>query len=502
MSRLGPSVDGALTTLAVIGVGVVTLSVVALQSPVATTVNDQAGPAQNVSAPTVDNAGQPQPQATLPNGQPAPTRPGNRPAAQGTAGPALGQGGCTKANNGGKTDRGVTATSIKLGATVVQSGLGQSFLGSVSTALNAVKNEVNHSGGICGRNLDLTLVDDGWDPVLGYQYIQNLVEDKKVFALAVAPSSEGVRNASLAHYFSKTETPVVGSDGMLNTQYTDPWIWPVAASTVSTMHIMAYDACTRLRKQQFSIVFDSTYHFGIEGAYAFNAAVKRCTGHDIPGYFDPTGSGGCTARFCAIAAGKSNYDTEHKSWNDACFGGAGGGKCDFVAYLLEPNEAAAFLGQGAQLITARGLAQTLFSRDFASSCGSACDGALVWTGYNPNAEQFAALPAVKKYVATIHSQDPNADVLNQFLEGGYAGMQLLVDALRRLGPNVTRRGLAALLDQTKFDGGLTTPLVWQPGKHFANSAMQAFSINSKGGFNGFRSITGWVRDPYLGQDVK
>jgi ABC-type branched-subunit amino acid transport system substrate-binding protein len=506
MSRWGPSVDGSLTTLGVVVAGVALLSVVALQSTGSTdaaVVTPAGGLVNNGPSGGSTTGG-------APNAVGPTTGTGPRPGTTGTGGTrgttgTTGLPGTTATScagsNGGSTDRGVTATSIKLGATVVQSGIGASFLGSVPIAMTAVKNEVNRTGGICGRRLDLKMVDDGWDPARGFQYIQNLIEGDKVFALAVNPSSEGLRLASGQGYLTKTRTPVVGTDGMLNSQYADPWIWPVAASTVSTMHIMAVDACNRLDKRQFSIVFDSKYHFGVEGAYAFNAAVKRCTGKDIPGYKDPRNGGNCTSRFCAISAGATSYETDNKTWNDQCFGGLGSDHCDFVALLLEPNEAKNFLRNGSQVTIDKGLAQTLFTRDFASRCGPICDQALVWTGYNPPIEEFAGLPAVKSYVTTVTGESPDVDVLNQFLEGGYAGMQMLVDALRRVGPNLTRDRLAALLDNNDYNAGLTTPLKWRKGNHFANASMQAFTIQYKNSFNGFRKTTGWVHDPYVGQDV-
>jgi ABC-type branched-subunit amino acid transport system substrate-binding protein len=509
VSRWGPSVDGSLTTLAVVAAGVVALSVVALQSgPGPATVAQQQNPTANGAPTGTGTTGTKGKSTTTTTGKKSGTTTGNGPTSTAPAGqqsaapgPATNDG-CNATNNGGSTDRGVSANRIELGATVVQSGIGASFLGPVKIALSAVENEVRRTGGICGRELHLNLVDDGWDPTRGYQFIQNLVEDKKVFALAVNPSSEGLRLASAQRYLERTKTPVVGSDGMLNSQYSDPWIWPIAASTVSTMHIMAQDACKRLSKKNFAIVFDTKYHFGVEGAYAFNQSVRRCTGADIPGYTDPSKGGSCSSRFCAISAGQTSYDAENKTFNDKCFrSGDGTPPCDFVALLLEPNEAQNFLRNGTASIVQMGLAQTLFTRDFASSCGSICDGALVWTGYNPAIEDFANLPAVRSYVGTVRSASPDVDVLNQFLVGGYAGMQLLVDALKRLGPNVTRQGLAQLLDSTDYDGGLTTPLRWRRGAHFANASMQAFSIQYKGGFNGFRSVTGWVRDTDLGKDV-
>jgi len=514
VSRWGPSVDGALATVAIITAGVLTLSVVTIQKSGNDGTNggptnaaaadpgvstDQMTPADTQAAA----AGGPVTTTvkTADSGGAGNTGQAGQPAALPAARPGLE---CRAGANGGATDRGVSDNSITLGATVVQTGIGASFLGQVRLGMDAVKDQVNESGGICGRMLNLKLIDDGWDAQRGQQYIENLVQDNKVFALAVNPSSEGLRLASQAGYFAKTQTPVVGTDGMLNSQYTDPWIWPVAASTVSSMHIMAMDAWKRQDLHRFGIVFDTLYHFGVEGAYAFNAAYKRLSGHDIPGYYNPeSGTGrGCSDRFCGIVAGQADYSTANKAFNDACFDSdEQGGTCQFVALLMEPNEALGFLRNGFSQVPSIGMAQPLFTTQFASNCGDVCNNGMVWTGYNPPIEQFKALPAVQAYVNGVLKEDTGADTLNQFTEGGYAGMQMLVDGLRKVGPDLTRARLKAVLDSTKFAGGLTTPLTWRPGNHYANTSMRGFAIQYKGNFNGFRSVTDWVHDPWVGQDT-
>ncbi|MCU1591850.1 MAG: Extracellular ligand-binding receptor [Frankiales bacterium] len=507
MSRLGPSVDGSLSTLLVVAAGVVVLSFAALSGPAAqtgTVPGVAVGNSDSGVAATTTGGG------VGPSGVATGGGPGGRTTAVGatvtTPGHAVAAApagiSCAAGRNGGSTDRGVSGSEIKLGATIVSSGIGASFLGPVRVGMTAVKNDVNRSGGICGRQISLKMVDDGWDAQRGYTYIRNLVEGDKVFALAVNPSSEGLRIASNEGYFAKTRTPVVGTDGMLNSQYADPWIWPVAASTVSTMHIIAADAYNRNRARQFSIVYDSQYHFGVEGAFAFNAAVKRLTGKDIVGYSNGSNSS-CSGRFCAIAAGKANYATENKQYNDACFG-ASRDNCDFVALLLEPTEALSFIRQGfgATFTAGMGLAQTLFSRPFATSCGSTCAGATVWTGYNPPIEALASSKAVSAYVNAVHQVQPDVDIYNQFLEGGYSGMLLTVEALKRAGAQLTRDRLAGVLDGMDYDNGLSTPLRWRPGNHYANVAMQPFEIQYQGSFNGFRSVgNGWVKDPWVGQDT-
>ena len=512
MSRLGPSVDGSLSTLLVVAAGVVVLSFAALTGPA---VESSTGPGVGLAAGdggavvTTNGAAAAGGGAAGPAAAPGTTAGGKGTSAAGTGTQPGAQAGtttttgtaCAAGRNGGATDRGVTGNEIKLGATIVSSGIGASFLGPVRIGMTAVKNAVNRSGGICGRQLSLKLVDDGWDAQRGYTYIRNLIEGDKVFGLAVNPSSEGLRVASNEGYFAKTRTPVMGTDGMLNSQYVDPWIWPVAASTVSTMHIIAADAFKRTRARYFSIIYDSQYHFGVEGAFAFNAAVKRLTGQDIPGYSKGANSS-CSGRFCAISAGKSSYATENKQFNDACFGP--GADCDFVALLLEPTEALSFVQQGftAEFPAGMGLAQTLFSRSFATGCGSTCDGATVWTGYNPPIGALASTPAVASYVNAVQAVDPNVDIYNQFLEGGYSGMLLTVEALKRAGPQLTRERVAAVLDSLDYDNGLSTPLRWRPGQHYANVAMQPFSIKYKGAFNGFQPVgIGWVKDPWVGLDT-
>lgn len=408
---------------------------------------------------------------------------------------------------GGATDTGVTADSIKLGATVVDSGIGSSFLGPVRLGMIAVQKQVNRDGGICGRQLNLVLKDDGWDRQRGRTFIQNLVEDEKVFALAVVPSSEGL-DAS-ADYIDQKGVPVVGSDGMLASQYTRDWIWPVATSTLSQMHIIAKDAYDR-GARRMSLVYDTKYRFGLEGAYAFNQAVKRLTGSDIPGYTDPFRSQTCDKRFCGIQAGATSYTNEANTLRSGCGLGVGTGeRCDFNALLLEPSEALSWYKSGgvdATELTAggygAGAAQPLFTRSFAENCQRSCDKLVVWTGFNPPIERFAALPAVQKYVSEVRAQSATADVHNQFLEGGYLGMRLLVQALNQVGPQLTRARLKSVLDSIVLDEGLTQPLTWKSTR-FANASAQGFRINYTDKFGQWTEVTrGWVPDPWVGQDIK
>jgi Periplasmic binding protein len=109
---------------------------------------------------------------------------------------------------------------------------------------------------------------------------------------------------------------------------------------------------------------------------------------------------------------------------------------------------------------------------------------------------------VARYVKDVTAEEPSVDVDNQFLEGGYSGMLTLVEALQKTGPVLTRAALRATLDALSYSNGLSGELSWRPGRHYANTSMQSFSIQYNNGFNGFRSDgVGWVKDPWVGQDT-
>lgn len=393
---------------------------------------------------------------------------------------------CARGRNGGATDVGVTAGSIKLGATVVKTGIGASFLGQVPNALDAVKNRVNRQGGICGRLLTIEQVDDQWQADLGQRYIRNFISEG-VFGLAVSPSSQGLDAAIRNGDISRAGIPVVGADGMLISQYTDPWVWPVAASTITAMHVMAKNAAERGAKS-FGLVYDQSYHFGVEGASAFRGALSRL----FPGQQVLKADVG-------IDAGEPSYKNEVQKFD--C------NPCDFVAMLLEPPTALQWIRDGGPFGSMEqggtGGPQPLFVDSFARNCGARCNGMWVWTGYSPPISPFDDLPGVVQYVNDLRAQNSSTEINNPFVEGGYLGMELLVEGLKRVGPNLTRARLRAVLDQMSFDKGLSQPLKWSQGNHFANSSVQAFSVVvNAGSFSGWRyENTGFIADPWVGLDA-
>jgi ABC-type branched-subunit amino acid transport system substrate-binding protein len=414
-------------------------------------------------------------------------------SAGGGAAQANGPTSCT-GNNGGKTDVGVDGKSIHLAATEVQSGIGQSFLGPVRYGMQAVLQKTNRAGGVCGRQLSLTLKDDVWSAATGKQYIDNFIQSAQYFALAVVPSSEGLNAASQGGDIDSAQDsvaggngmPVVGSDGMLNSQYSDPWIWPVAASTATSMRIMAHYEATQAphRAQSFAIVYNGLYKFGVEGAGAFQAQVAR--------------DHGSLDRNCIVKLDPSqtDYNTQASAFNQSC-GNESGHPVDFVALLLEPQTAETWLGDSPYLGHPKngggnGAAgpQPLFDQNFANKCGPTCSGMKVWTSFFPPVYPYNQQQPVQQFNQDLCQVDSNCgtDANSAFTEGGYVGMELLVEALKQTGANLTRQGLAKTLDSMTFKSGLAADLTYQRGNHYANESMVPF-IDMYGQSASFQILT-------------
>ncbi|HVF75451.1 MAG TPA: ABC transporter substrate-binding protein [Acidimicrobiales bacterium] len=395
---------------------------------------------------------------------------------------------CARGKNGGATDKGVTPTSIRLASTAVLDGPAKSLLEDSPNAMKAVVDKVNKAGGICGRLLELRIVNDSFKADDGLRIIKNFIAEG-YFALPVVPSAEGLGSAITSGEIAKAKIPVVGSDGMRKEQYAEPYVWPVASATVTAMRVMAKYGYENRAARSFAIVYDSKYRFGIEGRDAFRDQV-RALGGEVKAEID-------------LDPDLPSYGSKVAEFNGA--GKCGQGKCDMVAMLLLPETATKWLkGNPERALRYTAGAQTLFTDRFAADCvqqyGTKCEGMAVWTGYNPPIGPLASLPGVSTYVNDVRAVKANIDVTNQFVEGAYLGMSVFVEALRKVGPNLTRERLKAVMDSMTFTSDLSSPLTWAPGRHYANTRAQSFAMTvSQGTFRGWRNEgTGFLQDPAFG----
>jgi branched-chain amino acid transport system substrate-binding protein len=80
--------------------------------------------------------------------------------------------------------QGVSDTEIKVGGSFPFSGALAGF-GEASKGLNAYFEKINADGGVNGRKIVYDALDDGYDPARGVTNARRLIQQEKVFALAV-----------------------------------------------------------------------------------------------------------------------------------------------------------------------------------------------------------------------------------------------------------------------------------------------------------------------------
>jgi ABC-type branched-subunit amino acid transport system substrate-binding protein len=86
-------------------------------------------------------------------------------------------------NNAGGTTTGVTSTTISIGSTQPLSGPAAPGYSEIAPAAKAMFEYINSLGGINGRKINYTYVDDGYNPTNTVSQTNKLILNDKVFAI-------------------------------------------------------------------------------------------------------------------------------------------------------------------------------------------------------------------------------------------------------------------------------------------------------------------------------
>jgi ABC-type branched-subunit amino acid transport system substrate-binding protein len=412
---------------------------------------------------------------------------------------------CPSARRHGRTDVGVKESRVTVGALTVDQGPGADYLAGETTALRAVSERVNATGGVCGRSLTLDLRSTGWDPDGGVAAVEAL--SKTAFALVVNPDALSLDAASRDGLLASAGFPAIGTDGSVAGQFEDPWIWPVGPASSTIGRVIAdaqYDSGFRSP----SIAYGTWWGMGREVADAYHDHWVARSGAGVPGH----GAGaGCTGRSCELPAGKAAYLSEAQVLGSAC---SEEPACDAHVVAAIPTTAAAWFnaaggspGGAEPRDGAIAGPPWLLNEFFARACGAGCDGLRLWTAFRPPVGSFASEPAVSRYVDDLRAVSDDVDVVNQNTQAAYVGAELAVQAMiaaSGMPGGLTRDNVRSVLDSTTgWNSGLTVaPLSWSPGDHHAATTLHAFDVVSfQGGFAGFRTVEASTRtDPLRAHD--
>jgi branched-chain amino acid transport system substrate-binding protein len=125
-----------------------------------------------------------------------------------------------------KLDRGVTDSTISIGAICHISGPLRLEFGCVGAS--AAVREINAAGGVAGRRLQYKFYDDGLDPQRTKAAVTKLLQEDKVFAWVGgwAPVTSNVTIPA----FEQDQTPIVFPDSTDNLWFGSPWAFPFGTS--------------------------------------------------------------------------------------------------------------------------------------------------------------------------------------------------------------------------------------------------------------------------------
>ena len=125
--------------------------------------------------------------------------------------------------NGGATDTGVTATSIKVGATFFNGNYLDKYSQVTEEAAAAYFRYVNDQGGIYGRKVEYLPCDTAGTADGTQGCLRKLANDDKVFSMG--PSLD-FNLDTVQPFLASQKLPWVGDSGLYPAEYASPWMFP------------------------------------------------------------------------------------------------------------------------------------------------------------------------------------------------------------------------------------------------------------------------------------
>ncbi len=116
---------------------------------------------------------------------------------------------CAAAFQTAVAETGVTDNSIALGMSVPLTGPASTQGQELKKVISAYFDQINKNGGINGRKIQLTVMDDGYDPEKTVANTRTLIETNKVFALLGYYGSTAMTEA-MNKVFGPAKVPMIG----------------------------------------------------------------------------------------------------------------------------------------------------------------------------------------------------------------------------------------------------------------------------------------------------
>jgi branched-chain amino acid transport system substrate-binding protein len=319
---------------------------------------------------------------------------------------------------------GVSDTDIKLGQTQPYSGP-LSALSAVGRAQVAYMKMIDDEGGINGRKVDLISLDDGYSPAKTVEQTRRLVEQEGVFAIFGSLGTPA--NTAIYKYLNERKVPqlFIASGASKWRDYANsPWTMSgtinyVIEGGIYGKYILRTHPDARIAVLYQNDDFGKDYLNGLKGALGDRAA--------------------------KMIVAEASYETSDPTVDSQIISLKQSGADTLVEFSLTK-----FTSQAIRKVAELGWKPEHFVPSTSNGIGAVLlpagldNAAGLYSGQNlktASDPQWADDPGFKAWLAFMHKYLPDADLNDAYFVAGYDQAQLMVQALKQCGDNLTRENL-------------------------------------------------------------
>ena len=374
--------------------------------------------------------------------------------------------------------------TIRIGAMLTLSGPGNVTDG--YHAEQAYVQYINSQGGVNGHMLELDVKDDQGNPAVGRPRFQQLVQEDKVFAVVgeCAPITDG----TIVDLINQSQVPVVNDCLTSDAGYHSPWIWYTFIPPTTYMPLVA----NFLYKHQSLAHITKPYVLCLDQATVTpycDSWVKQ---------WQQLGGTVCSNGTCGGGYDKFQIGTTRAQFEQEALRIKGSG-ADSIISGLEPSNELSFMQalQDQNMSPSKPHSQGGYPQ-FAmigadqyveQTMGSFANGMVV-SGFTYYLDELQ-FPGIKQMHDVLQKFSPDTPI-DTYVQAEWNPMVAFVEALRRMGDNVTRANLVSTLNSMgDFSDGQQKPMGWTANNHIAPLYTRYATVAGPSQFN---LISGWI-DP-------
>jgi branched-chain amino acid transport system substrate-binding protein len=359
---------------------------------------------------------------------------------------------------------GVTDTSIMVGTSLPLSGPAGAY-GVIAGGIQAYFNYVNAHGGVNGRKLSLTVLDDGYDPLRTQINVKRLVLSTGVFGLLGVLGT--ANNLAALKFVTQQQVPLIypATGSTLMAKPFKKYLFPLQVTYTVEGKVLTDYASKTLHAKKLGVFYQND-DFGKEGLDAVTARAKL--------------DGVTVADAESYEITDTDLSAQVQKLQQA--------GVDAVIIFAVPSPAATFIGTSAKI----GLRVPMLSSSIASdpgvikALGPAGEG-IYFDAYSPLPTSQDPRAVFYRMVMTKYGNLSQAPI-GTFTEAGVGAAEVFVEGLKRAGKNLTRADFIAALETfKKFNGTLFPNLTFTATDH--SGVQGAYMLRSHNG--GLVAISGY-----------